>query len=91
MKNESIVSQDDLNNEMKKREREEYYEDKLLELKMQQFLDNYLTEHELSKYKNKLSELNLEKESLLKEKESLSKKILEIEEEKTNYENTLND
>ena len=91
MKNESIVSQEDLNNEMKKREREEYYEDKLLELKMQQFLDNYLTEHELSKYKNKLSELNSEKESLLNEKENLSKKILEIEEAKANYENTLND
>jgi hypothetical protein len=91
MKTEERVSQEDLNNEMKKREREEYYEDKLLELKMQKFLDNYLTEHELAKYKNKLSELNTEKESLLNEKEDLSKKILQIEKEKANNENTLKD
>ena len=86
MKIEEEISQEGLNNEMKKREREEYYEDKLLELKMQKFIDNYLIEHELSKYKNKLTELNSEKESLLKEKEDLSHKIKEIEEEKTNYE-----
>ena len=30
MQEEIEVSQEDLNNEMKKREREEYYEDKLL-------------------------------------------------------------
>ena len=84
-------SQEDLNNEMKKREREEYYEDKLLELKMQKFLDNYLIEHELSKYKNKLDQLNAEKESLLKEKKILSNKIAEIKEEKSNYENAIQD
>ena len=89
MKTEEINSQEDLNDEMKRREREEYYEDKLLELKMQQFLNNYLVEHELSKYKNKLSELQSEKESLLKEKEDLSQKITNIEKEKTNYEKTI--
>ena len=85
------ISQEDLNNEMKKREREEYYEDKLLELKMQKFLDNYLIENELSKYKNKLDQLNSEKESLIKEKETLSNKIEEIKEAKSNYENTIQD
>ena len=89
MKIEETNLQEDLNNEMKKREREEYYEDKLLELKMQRYLDNYLVEHELSKYKNKLSELQLEKESSLKEKEDLSQKITNIEQEKTNYEKTI--
>ena len=85
------ISQEDLNNEMKKKEREEYYEDKLLELKMQNFLDNYLIENELSKYKNKLDQLNAEKESLLKEKETLSNIIDEIKEAKSNYENTIQD
>ena len=91
MKIEETYSQEDLNNEMKKREREEYYEDKLLELKMQKYLDNYLIEHELSKYKNKLAELKLEKESSLKEKEDLSQKITDIEEENTNYEKRIQD
>ena len=91
MENEIIISQEDLNNEMKKREREEYYEDKLLELKMQWFLDNYLIENELSKYKSKLSELSKEKESLLKEKDDLTNKITEIKEAKLNYENTIQD
>lgn len=91
MKDDIIISQEDLNNEMKKREREEYYEDKLLELKMQKFLDNYLIENELSKYMNKLSELNTEKENLLKEKENISNKISEIKEAKTNYENIIKD
>ena len=91
MEDEIIITQEDLNNEMKKREREEYYEDKLLELKMRKFLDNYLIENELSKYKNKLSELNIEKESLLKEKENLTNKISEIKEAKLNYENTIQD
>ena len=91
MKNEIAFSQEDLNNEMKIREREEYYEDKLLELKMQRFLDNYYIDKELSKYKNKLAKLKLEKDSLLKEKESLSEKISEIEEAKTNYENIIED
>ena len=91
MEDDIIISQEDLNNEMKKREREEYYEDKLLELKMRKFLDNYLIENELSKYKNKLSELNIEKESLLKEKENLTNKISEIKEAKLNYENTIQD
>jgi hypothetical protein len=91
MKDEITISQEDLNSEMKKREREEYYEDKLLELKMQKFLDNYLIENELSKYKNKLSELNIEKESLLEEKENLLNKISEIKEAKLNYENTIKD
>ena len=91
MKNEISFSQEDLNNEMKMREREEYYEDKLLELKMQRFLDNYYIEHELSKYKNKLSKLKTEKDSLLKEKESLSEKISEIEEAKTNNKNIIED
>ena len=48
MDNEITNSQEDLNNEMKIRERIEYYEDKLLELKMQRFLDNYYIENELS-------------------------------------------
>jgi chromosome segregation ATPase len=91
MKDDTIVSQEDLNNELKKREREEYYEDKLLELKMQRFLDNYLIENELSKYKNDLLDLNKKKESLLKENENLSNKISEIKEAKKNYENTIKD
>ena len=91
MKIEETISQEELNNEMKKREREEYYEDKLLELKMQKFLDNYRIEHELSKYKNKLTELKSEKESLIKEKEDLSEKLLNIEQVKTNYEKTIKD
>ena len=91
MEDDIIISQEDLNNEMKKREREEYYEDKLLELKMRKFLDNYLIENELSKYKNKLSKLNIGKESLLKEKENLANKISEIKEAKINYENTIQD
>ena len=91
MKIEETISQEELNNEMKKREREEYYEDKLLELKMQKFLDNYRIENELSKYKNKLTELKSEKESSIKEKEDLSEKILNIEQEKTNYEKTIKD
>ena len=91
MKDDTIVSQEDLNNELKKREREEYHEDKLLELKMQRFLDNYLVENELSKYKNDLLDLNKEKESLLKENESLSNRISEIKEAKKNYENTIKD
>ena len=91
MKNDIIVSQEDLNNEMKKREREEYYEDKLLELKMQKFLDNYFIKNELSKYKNNLSELSKEKQSLLKEKEFLSNKLSEIKEAKLNYDNTVKD
>ena len=74
MDNEITNSQEDLNNEMKIRERIEYYEDKLLELKMQRFLDNYYIENELSKYKNKLTELKAEKDSLLKEKEKISAK-----------------
>lgn len=91
MDNEITNSQEDLNNEMKIRERIEYYEDKLLELKMQRFLDNYYIENELSKYKNKLIELKAEKDSLLKEKEKISAKISEIKEEKTNYEDIIQD
>ena len=49
----------DLNNELKRREKEEFYEDKLLELKMQEFLDKYLTENELSKYKDKLNKFSI--------------------------------
>ena len=64
MKNEIV----DLNNEMKRREKEEFYEDKLLELKMQEFLDKYLIENELSKYKDKLNKLKSENDSLLEEK-----------------------
>ena len=45
----------------------------------------------MSKYKIELDELNKEKDSLLKEKEILVKKISKIEEEKNNYEDTLND
>ena len=41
MEDEIEISQEDLNNEMKKLERVEYYEDKLLELKMKSFLDTY--------------------------------------------------
>ena len=91
MEDEIKISQEDLNNEMKRREREEYYEDKLLELKMKSFLDTYKINHVMSKYKIELDELNKEKDSLLKEKEILVKKISKIEEEKNNYEDTLND
>ncbi len=91
MEDEIKISQEDLNNEMKRREREEYYEDKLLELKMKSFLDTYKINHVISKYKIQLDELNKEKDSLLKEKEILVKKISKIEEEKNNYEDTLND
>ena len=91
MKNEITNTNEDLNNELKIREREEFYEDKLLELKMQKFLDNYLIEHKLSQYKNNLAELKLEKESLLQEKENLAHKVSEMEDEKTNYENTMKD
>ena len=91
MKEEEGISQEDLNNEMKKREREEYYQDKLLELKMKSFLEDYLINHELSKYKQELDELTKEKDSLLNEKDILLKKISEIEEENNNYEDTLND
>ena len=90
MEDEIKISQEDLNNEMKRREREEYYEDKLLELKMKSFLDTYKINHVITKYKTELDELNKEKDSLLKEKEVLLEKISEIEEEKNNYENTIN-
>ena len=90
MQEEIEISQEDLNNELKKREREEYYEDKLLELKMKSFLDEYLINHELVKYKSELDELNKEKESLLNKKEILNQKISEIEEENNNYEDALN-
>ena len=91
MQEEIEVSQEDLNNEMKKREREEYYEDKLLELKMKSFLDEYIINHEISKYKTELDELSKEKEALLSEKDNLNKKISDIEEENNNYEETIND
>ena len=91
MKEEHEISQEDLNNEIQNREKEEYYEDKLLELKMKSFLDDYIINHELSKYKNELDDLNKEKESLLNEKDILVKKISELEEQKNNYEDTLND
>ena len=91
MQKEIGISQEDLNNEMKKRDREEYYEDKLLELKMKSFLEDYLINHELSNYKQELDELIKEKDSLLNEKDILLKKISEIEEENNNYEDTLND
>lgn len=91
MSNDGMSSQEDLNMRMKKREREDYYEDKLLELKMQKFLDNYLLEHELSKYKSKLSDLKNEKVSLLKEKEDLRNKISERRQAKKNYEKTIKD
>ena len=45
MEDEIEISQEDLNNEMKKLERREYYEDKLLELKMKSFLDTYKIYH----------------------------------------------
>ena len=76
----------DLNNELKRREKEKFYEDKLLELKMQEFLDKYLTENELSKYKDKLNKLKSENDSLLEEKKKISEKISNIEESKNNYE-----
>ena len=91
MEDEIEISQEDLNNEMKKLERMEYYEDKLLELKMKSFLDTYKINHVVSKYKTELDELNKEKESLLKEKEILMNKISEIKEAKNNYEATIND
>ena len=90
MQEEIEVSQEDLNNELKKREREEYYEDKLLELKMKSFLDEYIINHELSKYKSELDELTKEKETLLNEKDVLNQKISEIEEENNNYEDEIN-
>ena len=82
MKNEIV----DLNNEMKRRENEEFYEDKLLELKMQEFLDKYLIENELSKYKDKLNKLKSENDSLLEEKKKISEKISNIEESQDYYE-----
>ena len=85
MKEEDEISQEDLNNEIKNREKEEYYEDKLLELKMKSFLDYYIINHELSKYKTELDDLNKEKESLLNQKDILLRKISEIEEENNNY------
>ena len=90
MQEEIEISQEDLNNELKKREREEYYEDKLLELKMKSFLDEYKINHELSKYKSELDELTKEKESLLNKKDILNQKISEIEEENNNYEDAIN-
>jgi chromosome segregation ATPase len=90
MEDEIAISQEELNNEIKIREREEYYEDKLLELKMKSFLDNYKINHVLSKYKTELDDLNKVKNSLLNEKEVMVKKISEIEEEKNNYDNTIN-
>ena len=90
MQEEIEISQEDLNNELKKKEREEYYEDKLLELKMKSFLDEYIINHELVKYKSELDELNKEKESLLNKKEILNQKISEIEEENNNFEDELN-
>ena len=90
MQEEIEISQEDLNNELKKKEREEYNEDKLLELKMKSFLDEYIINHELVKYKSELDELNKEKESLLNKKEILNQKISEIEEENNNYEDALN-
>ena len=90
MQEEIEVSQEDLNNELKKREREEYYEDKLLELKMKSFLDEYIINHELSNYKSELDELTKEKETLLNEKDVLNQKISEIEEENNNYEDEIN-
>ena len=91
MKEEDEISQEDLNNEIKNREKEEYYEDKLLELKMKSFLDDYIINHELSKYKTELDDLNKEKESLLNQKDILLRKISEIEEANNNYDDTLND
>lgn len=76
----------DLNNELKRREKEEFYEDKLLELKMQEFLDKYFTENELSKYKNKLKDLKSEIDSEMKKKEEISEKISNIEKSKNDYE-----
>ena len=90
MQEEIRISQEDLNNEMKRREREEYYEDKLLEMKMKTYLDKFRVEHELSKYKNQLEELNKEKETLLNEKNLLMKKLSEIEELNNNNEDTIN-
>ena len=90
MEDEIEISQEDLNNEMKKLERREYYEDKLLELKMKSFLDTYKMNHVVSKYRTELDELNKEKEALLKEKENLVNKISEIKEEKNNYEDAIN-
>lgn len=91
MEEEIQMSQEDLNNEMKRREREEYYEDKLLELKMKSFLDNYKINNFISKYKAELDELNKEKDNLLEEKENLVKNISEIKEEYNNYEDAIND
>ena len=91
MKEEGEISQEDLNNEIKNREKEEYYEDKLLELKMKSFLDDYIINHELSKYKLELEELNKEKDSLLNEKDIILEKITKIEKDNNNYEDTLND
>lgn len=82
MKSEII----DLNNEMKRREKEEFYEDKLLELKMQEYLDKYFTENELSKYKDELNKLKSDNDALLKQKKEIVDKISSIEESKNNYE-----
>lgn len=86
-----ISIQEKLNNEMKKREKEEFYEDKLLQLKMITFLDNYRRENQLEKYKNKLFELNKEKDCLVAKKEKILDKIKEIKEEANNYQNKIED
>lgn len=91
MQNKLEFSQEELNEKIRIREREDYYEDKILELNMKIFLDNYINTQELSIHKSKLENLKEEKNHLLREKKSLSEQISEIEEEKTNFINAIDD
>ena len=65
------TSQEILNEKMQNREVEEYYEDKLLFLRMVSFLDNYKKDHELSIYKEKLDELKKQQNELLAKIENI--------------------
>ena len=85
------TSQEVLNEKMQNREIEEYYEDKLLFLRMVSFLDNYKKDHELSTYKNKLDDLKKQQNELLQQKSKILSEINSIKEAKQNYDKTLAD
>ena len=76
---------------MQNREIEEYYEDKLLFLRMVSFVDNYKKDHELSIYQNKLDDLKKQQNELLEQKSKILSEINSIKEEKINYDKTLTD
>ena len=85
------TSQEVLNEKMQNREIEEYYEDKLLFLRMVSFVDNYKKDHELSIYQNKLDDLKKQQNELLEQKSKILSEINSIKEEKINYDKTLTD